>query len=256
MSYPSIFTHAGDIGDMIYGLAVVKALGGGSMVLTSNHTMREDLKPRVGFNPESYAFVKPLLERQPYITDVCYIHQQPFATVDLNHFRLHWRGLLTAEYQRRGWQPPYSLQQMHAATFGVALDDAQPWLEADHTWGPAVLFARSARYHNASFPWQVIVDRYRPHAAFIGTEAEHTAFCDAFGEVPYHPVRNARHMASLMKASRLVVANQSAPYAIAEGLKVCTIQETRNDRPDGADCLFKRPNAQFVIDGKVELPNV
>lgn len=255
MSCTRLYYHAGDIGDAVYGMIVPKLLGAGSVWLGTSHELGDDLKPRVGFTRDSFEFLAPLLRRQAYVHDVGWVHRTPFCTHDLNRFRLHWRNANSAAYAARGWRPPHSLQQMHLAMFGCNDDGRQPWLTAERWFGPPVLFARSARYHNDQFPWKAIRDKYREIASFVGTDAEYGAFVADFGAVPRLLVRDAWHLACVVNGCRLFVGNQSAPYAIAEGLKVRTIQETRAGK-DEDDCVFDRPNAQFVRDGQVTLPDL
>ncbi len=93
----------------------------------------------------------------------------------------------------------------------------------------------------------------------MGLKKEYDAFCKDWNvtdEVGFHGTGNFWDLACAINACDLFVGNQSAPYAIAEGLKKQTIQETRIDVDDGPDCLFDRPNAQFVFDGNVELPDL
>jgi hypothetical protein len=86
-------------------------------------------------------------------------------------------------------------------------------------------------------------------ARFVGLVTEWDVFCDQFGRVEYLPVAHAAEMADAIRNCRLFVGNQSLPYAIAEGLKVRTIQETFLG---SADCVFPRANAKYVIGDSVE----
>lgn len=97
---------------------------------------------------------------------------------------------------------------------------------------------RSSRYHNAQFPWKAIVEKYGQYALFVGLRKEWEAFCKEFGPVGYHPTADFLELARLIKGSRLFVGNQSAPYAIAEGLKHPAILESC---PSCQDCQFNRP---------------
>lgn len=252
----NLYYHAGDIGDLVYGLIVPKLHSGGHMWLGPKHTLPKVFAPRCGITWEGFQFIAPLLRKQPYVFSLEWVLQRPFVTYDLNLFRLHWTGAYVDRYEKRGWKPPYSLQQMHLGAFDLNDDGKTPWLEAKAVYGPPVLFARSERYHNTSFPWQRIRDKYQKCAAFVGRDVEYDKFCREFGPVARLRVEDAWQLACLMAGCRLFVGNQSAPYAIAEGLKVRTIQETRNGCNSEADCMFNRPGAQFVMNDHVELPDI
>jgi len=98
-----------------------------------------------------------------------------------------------------------------------------------------------------------VVMKYGDRIMFVGTKDEHTSFCNEFGSVPYRATKNLLEVAELINGAFLFIGNQSCANAIAEGLKAPTIQETSLDIPD---CIFKRPNAQYVIDGSCILPGI
>lgn len=60
------FTHAGDIGDLIYALHTIKLMGGGTLILKCEDIVRDP------FNKDKVEDLKPFLIDQPYIEDVLY----------------------------------------------------------------------------------------------------------------------------------------------------------------------------------------
>lgn len=218
------FGHSGDLGDVIYSLPTIKAMGGGTLYLY--------LRPGKtwhGMDAEKVASLRSLLVAQPYIEDVifCPEGRPPWAADhNLNGFRDHGG-------------PGRNLADMHLATHGL---DSAPrhdrWLEVDRPIAAArVVFARSERCRNAGFPWRRVWERYRDAAGFVGTAAEHEDFCRSVGPVPLIPTPDLLEVARMIAGSQLFVGNQSCPAAIAEGLKQAMILEVYPPLPN---CCFER----------------
>lgn len=233
-----MFSHSGDIGDIIYSLPTIRAAGGGSLVLF-------DYPGRTahGMNQAKADRIKPLLELQPYISSVEFrtgIHDS-----SLNGFRDHWRH--------------GNLSDMHLATHGLEwIHRSTRWLDIDHPVETyPVVIHRSSRYHNtqARFPWQEIVNKYRGKIGFCGFPDEHAVFCSEFGELPFIHADNLLGVARIIGGCELFIGNQSSPAAIAEGMKHKMILEVC---PGGNQhlCIFQRMNCILGWDCKIELPEV
>ena len=98
------FKHSGDIGDAISSMCAVKEYCEKNKVLAEIHldktggagdkyVARHSPLKRTKLNEESAAFLKPLLERQPYVKSVV-IDSGNDYDVNLNEFR---RGFLVKE---------------------------------------------------------------------------------------------------------------------------------------------------------------
>lgn len=219
------FLHSGDLGDIIYALPTIRHLGGGK-ILWHKH----EATPKSG--PEQWLALAPLIAAQPYITGIGTRQEGDEVTHDFTHFRGRYhprRTLALSQSQHLGIQ---------------RVDTWTPWLQAPHPerHGRPV-FARSARYQNPA--WSQIwltVARTHENALFVGTAAEHEAFSAAFGPVEYRPTKDFAELANVIAGAGVFVGNQSSPYAVAEGLKVNSIQETH---PGQMDCVYPRPNARF-----------
>lgn len=222
----SSFLHSGDLGDIIYALPVIKRLGGGKLFLCS----RDFTKP---MSAERYEAIKPLLLAQPYITGVEQ-HKGQKVTHDFTGFRVCYDRKQTLTDSQAAYICPQK-----------APDSRSAWLTAPspEKHGRAVL-ARSPRYHNAEWDsiWPDVLKEY-PDALFIGLKEEHEAFCQAFGKVEYRRTTTFLEIANLIAGSSIFIGNQSSPYAVAEGLKHRSIQETH---PTTRDCIFPRDNAHFI----------
>jgi hypothetical protein len=261
--YRGTFYHAGEIGDMIYSLPTVQALGGGKLTLGPKANIEAIHHPR-GFTKEIYKSCKPFLELQPYIKSVEWSDVHCGSEYDLNQFRDYLSGRRSkADLKAFGYDVPFSLAELHAGRFNVKIDEAKPWLIVDkETSLKEVVFARSFRYRNAKFPWQLIVDYYKGKSLFVGTKEEHADFVNRFGPVERADTKNILNLARVIAGSSLFVGNQSSPMSIALGLgfgnEKHLIQEVKTDFwPHGMDCHFKRKNAQYITDGYYEqLPQV
>ena len=225
--------HAGDLGDLIYGLCAVRAVGGGELVLfrcPRGSTAFPMTRQRA-------SLIRPLLLEQPCITEVKY-SDEPIDS-PLNSFR-----------QPGIWQR--TIADSHLAALGVPfVERDRPWL---HVSAPVrdwpVLFHRSARYHNPLFPWAKIVEEYGRHVGFVGLPDEHREFCRRFGFVPHVPTQDLLELARMIAGCHLFVGNQSAPFAIAEALKTNAILEVCLEYDN---CSYARPNVVHGRDATIAL---
>lgn len=253
------FYHAGDLGDTLYSLPTIKRLGGGVLYLGPNVNLLPGLRPRVGITRKQFDFLAPLLREQPYISDVIYSDSVPNVDYDLNIFRYYWRTNAISDWLRQnGHTHTPSLMWIHLGAFKVNdWSDETPWLRVEKAEPPKpVVIHRSARYNNPNFPWSKIKNTFPGKLLFVGLKEEHKAWCNSYGVIDFYQVRDALEMARLIAGSKLFIGNQSFPYAIAEGMKHTTIQETWNNGPNGSDCIFDRSNAVFYRTGVLVMPDV
>lgn len=229
-----VFKHSGKLGDIIYSLPTVRALGGATMLLHDNRAIGHRLPA------EQRDSIAQLLRMQPYITAVEDYQGQPDA-IDLDVFR------------RRPVSENLAEQHLRSFDLDPAEKDRR-WLWVDRPEllaRKAVVFHRSRNLHNPHFPWAAICQKYGRLAVFVGTPAEHERFVSESGPIDYYPTENLADLARVIAGCRLFVGNQSCAYAIAEGLKVDTIQETSPQYPN---CVFQRENAIYGRADPFELP--
>jgi FkbM family methyltransferase len=231
----NVFSHSGDIGDIIYALPTIKALGGGKLILYDHPGMTAH-----GMSEAKVNRLRPLLINQDYIHTVDW--SPTIVDSSLNGFRDHVGG--------QG-----NLSDSHLATHGLDWSHRiSPWLKVQKTPKYRFLFSRSPRYHNSNFPWHNIVRRYGAEAAFVGFPDEHKLFCSQFGWVRIaEEQEDFLKLAQLIAGCELFIGNQSSPLAIAHGLKHNTIMEIS---PGSAHhhCVFQRSNCIIGWDSKIELP--
>lgn len=238
------FRHAGDIGDIIYALPSIKYLGGGDLYIEAAEYTRQRL------TPDKWACLTKLLLAQPYIKAV-----KEFAggraTYNLNDFR----ATMAKEVRQKRFEIRKSLGQRIAEQHGVPLKVlTEPWLAVPGLVGVAdVVFARSQRYAGLNFPWAKAVETYGKRAVFVGLSAEHKDFIKNFGYVPWYPTEDLMAVAQVIAGSVLFVGNQSAPFAIAEGLKQNAVLEVWHEGPN---CLFGRSNVWHLWNADPALPDL
>ncbi len=238
------FFHSGDLGDIIYALKAISLAKGGNLIVGPKIDQKH-LKGRLPIDTGLFNFIRSLLEQQPYLKSVSYCARPCSGTAfDLNGFRSDFN-------QRRNCgDKTLSLARGHALFMGLNSWSEDPWLtiatdpKPDH---PRLIFSRSPRYHDANFPWKEIVLRHASEAVFVGFQAEHQRFCEAFGAVKYMAVQDAAQLAVAISLAQWFVGNQSFPCAVALGLGTNVYQETFRAAPD---CLFRRTNFhnQFMSD--------
>lgn len=214
------FGHSGDLGDIIFALALVKASGGGFMWLYD--------RPFTKVISRRFDVIAPLLTAQPYIVSTA-VSSGLGVQYDLSKFRSHHqvdRTLLMAQclYATRAYQLP-------------VVRGAEAWLTATPSKATKsrVVIARSPRYHNDQFPWKRVLAHYGAACVFIGLREEHSAFEAAFGSVEYLKTENLLDVAEAIAGSDLFIGNQSSPNAVAEGLKHPRILEVSDWTPD---CIY------------------
>lgn len=246
---PNTFYHSGDLGDVIYGLPVVKALGGGNVLLGPDN--RSGMRTREPMSPARTNLIVPLLRDQHYIAHAGYSAKVTSdVTHDLNDFRHDM-----VKGQSLDLKPGFNLARVPLHHFGLPLElDMDPWLTVSHPNRVAsVIVARSQRYNDPRFDWSRIVSEYRGDIAFVGTKAEHDTFCAAFGKVPHHRTENLLEVAQAIAAADLFIGNQSSPYAIAIGLGKTSILEMC---PNVSNCIFGRGNVINGLQPDTKLPFV
>ena len=238
----AVFYHSGNLGDIIYSLAFVRAMGGGKIILGPEMELPRIPVMRQRMNAQLMENLYALLMAQPYVAFVEYTNYMPPCDYDMNRFRLHPKGNL--------------VEQLFTA-FNICkevyLSDTEPWLSMPAHPVKPVVFNRTLRWRNPQFDWKRVVDTYRGMSVFVGFEEEYEAFCLEVGErVPYRRTPNLYELARVIAGCSLFIGNQSTAYAIAEGLKKDTVQETCPDIPN---CKFVRPNAIYGEGPFLYLPN-
>jgi hypothetical protein len=236
------FKHSGALGDIIYSLPTIKALGGGVLYLDIEGgkdepaIMGERGDGRIRFDRRGYDTIRPLLLEQPYLKDVSIWEHQP---VDHNLNDMRKVPVSRGEFR--------ILDAFYASQFppGTVAPDA-PWLtlksEPIKLHKP-IIVNRTGRYQQKDARWEMNKPHWLPNGIFIGLEIEHRMFEHTFDcKIDFFKTNDALEIARVLLGAKLLIANQSFVMAIAIGLGIPFIQETYEPM---ADCVFKRANAQY-----------
>ncbi len=244
----NIYTHSGDAGDVIYSLAVVKALGGGMMFLTPHNKYPFPLNSRwsrMGGEASWVDNLAPLVEAQPYILKCRYTHGHPASTThDLNQFRIPWKNRTASDF--------HSILSLHMDAFQLPMP-SEPWLTINDPIvieGKPIVINRTARYQNWNFPWKAFIEKYHTKMVFVGHRQEHELF-KGFApqcKFDYYPTKDALELARVIAGAKLFVGNQSLALAIAHGLYKKVIAE---EWKLNANCRIERPGACYELTEEV-----
>lgn len=253
------YRHAGDLGDIVYSMDIMKRLGRGTVYLEDSFKTHGRSYTRVRMTVDRIPLIEPLLRAQPYVEDV-----KPWKNercdVVLNDFRAKMfsrSGLKSKEPNVRKWATSVSILDWHRCAHGLAPSkpDDTAWLTVPEPKKVAkVVFNRTERYRHALFPWREVCEKYRTDACFIGTVQEYGVFTKTVKAViPYCPTKDLLEAAQVIAGAELFVGNQSACYALAEGMKKRVVLEVYPPMPN---CLFFRDGATHGWSEFTELPTI
>lgn len=248
------FRHAGDLGDIILSLPVIRALCGDDkavVLLEAAPYTRQQL------TPDRWCGIDRLMLMQPYIAEVRAWRKGEAATYNMNDFRAR---LVQSLRMGRGRDKHLThwVCEVHGVPNGVLYGQ---WLSVDKPIHAAkVVFSRAGAgrpkqhvYQNPAFPWHYVWDKYHHDAVFIGTAQEHENFCATCGRVPHFKTAGLDDAARVIAGCELFVGNQTATHAIAEGLKKRIVLEVW---PEGPNVLAFREGVHHGWDSNVTLPDI
>ena len=247
-----IYKHSGTFGDLIYGLSVVKKMGGGTVAVALGNIEKcvaeygyrpDEVDPmhRGRFRNADLDLIRPLLTRQSYIDQATVWTGD--QDVDLDRFR----GVLF-----RGFEGNYV--EAYYRTFDLPFTSDvynETWLEADPVQMASVVINRTFRYRcpNGTGTWQNLLEQANiaQNGIFVGTQEEHEDFEKSTGfRVNYYAVRDFKELADVIAGADLFMGNQSAAYSIAMGLGKSSVLETIKIKPlANNECYFPRDNCQY-----------
>jgi hypothetical protein len=226
------YFHSGDLGDVIYALPAIRALGKGNLYLNSRPWTAK-------MTPERANVLRPLLEAQDYIGKV--IHgDAPKSEYVVNFSTFRNGGLI------------YGVSLMELQSDWVnANTESEPWLKVAPSAKSRgrIVCHRSPRYHNPYFRWDEIGEKFGTQLLFVGLphEVEELRRVSKV-HAEYAITNDYLELARLIAGADLFIGNQSSPMGLAIGLGVPFIQETCLWTPD---CLYPRKNGFYCYDGGI-----
>lgn len=221
-----VLSHAGHAGDVVYSLPAAREIAEGKRFELLLRLGVPDVSHRshpsqgVRLDAAMANRLLPLLQEQRYIARAA-LHSGEAIDVELDVFR----------------QAPVNTERGHiarwyCAVFPIALDLSQAWLSVAPQPGlrDVIVLARSARYRNPVLT-HAFLRRYGS-LAFVGLESEFREMRTQLPTLDFIATQDFLELARVIAGCRLFVGNQSAPFAIAEGLKVPRVLEVYNAFPN------------------------
>jgi hypothetical protein len=206
------FQHSGNLGDIIYSLPTIIALGGGVLYIgTRTGSLEISSKaPAPNPMPEHMALqIIELLKTQPYLTGIK-LYNNEKVDYKLDKFREH-HAVMTNH-----------IAKSHLDAFGVNYNLALPWLRnIIPVYINDIVISRTKRNLSTlnKFNWHVL-SKYEKKCIFIGFEDEYEEFKKCTGlNVERYPARSILEIARVIKGSKLFIGNQSLGFALAEAMK-------------------------------------
>jgi hypothetical protein len=243
------FRHSGKLGDIVYSLPTVRALGGG--VFCVDHVAEYLRKSPLGL--EAARLMIELLETQDYIQ-----HAQLYAggpvDYDLDRFRnkaipIHVFNSIRADTDeiagtlfggfvkefRRRLIPriEIDLAQFHWESTGLPghVDLSIPWITGIQKKVLAdVVVSKTSRYFG-TFNWSALKE-YAPRAVFLGLETEWHDFRSAYFDIDFYKVSSLVDFARVVAGARLYVGNQSFGLALADAMLIPRVAELWDPSPN------------------------
>lgn len=243
------YRHAGDRGDIIASLPVIRTLGKGVLYIEQAGYTREILSPDKWFGLDR------ILKEQPYIEDV-----RPFNREVVTYNLNDWRSRLFKSI-RMGKDREKSLLEWQLEQYGIPMSAAEePWIKVQPNPIARVVFNRTGPgrdphhiYHNQEFPWHRAWAKYKGDAVFVGTKDEHEVFCGSCGEVPHVPTNDLYEAAQVIAGCDLFVGNQSVCFWLACAMRKPIVLEVWRNGPN---CNTRHSNIRLGWDRSVELPEL
>jgi len=192
------FKHVGGGGDMIYGLATMKELGGGILHLNSSQG----------------GYFESLLLKQPYVKEIV---NHAFVYADWQKLEVDFNLDRFREIDHN----IYTILECHAIAFNVEIEYTDPWLfniEPMYVADIVINDTGKARFPGNSVNWNLLKP-YADRCVFLGEDSEYKEFCNNRFELRRYCLSEALEFARIIKGSKLYVANQSSGLAMAEGMK-------------------------------------
>jgi len=197
------FKHSGNLGDIIFSLPTIIALGGGILYIGGGKGWL--------MRPMSSAMIEQMIELlkgQPYLADVL-PYQNETVDYDLDKFR-----------DKHGPGSDVHLAWRHLDSFGVKYDLSLPWLEGiEPLYVNDIIIQNGFRSRDIPLNWRVL-KAYEDKCVFVGFKNEYRTFRRKTGlNIRFHQIKNIRELARVIKGSKLFIGNQSLGFALAEALK-------------------------------------
>jgi len=237
------YKHSGTLGDIIYGLALMKHLGGGRLYLHLNqvnwiaqHYYGSEPDPyhRGRMNQQDFEFLREFMLAQDYITSFDIL--DPSAT-EITHNLDRFRPLFVGH--------PANYVTTYCLAFGIT-DPADHIKISDGPWlsVPSARSIENRPYVINRTPRGFTPPGLNPmwnqwreegidqQSVFVGLPSEYEEFKKLTGwQLDHVPTKNMLELAQVIAGAKKFIGNQSVALSIAQGLRVPCFFEIRRDLP-------------------------
>ncbi len=250
------FKHSGTLGDLVYSLPIMRALGGGEFYLHLNQVdwigqYYYGSKPtpfhQGRMNQQDFDFMRDFMLAQDYITR--FEALDPQAT-EITHNLDRFRPAFVSH--------PGNYVDIYAHSFGFPKDQwaglrQTPWLTVPKKTTPqsvSYVINRTQRWlpSTNSYLWNQWREQGVPETSvFVGLPEEHRAFEASTGwKIEYLPTKNMLELAQVIAGAEQFIGNQSVALSLAIGLGVPYACEARDDMPlERNECYFPEQGDYF-----------
>lgn len=229
------FKHSGRLGDLLFALPTIKALGGGSLLV--------GVDVPGGFDPDhpsgalqiterTLAFALPFLTSQEYIREVeSFMHGCCSPDLRVDHDFDAFRNL-----GDKGFDLRYGyIAKWFAWIAGANPDLTAPWIDVSRVLPTrverkgmlevvrhSVVVNLTRRYRNEKLRYGFLT---RYPCVFVGLPEEFLAFRASVPNAYFYKAEDLLEVAEVIRECRLFVGNQSSFFALAEGMKINRVLE-------------------------------
>jgi hypothetical protein len=204
----SNFSMGGKLGDFMHALFAVKHIC--KYKGTRANVYMYDIGWEFGIE-NTHAELKPILDQQDYINDL-FISEGPVeGSIDLG------------QYINSPWLYQACWSDIYSRTFNFPIDEDYKWITYgklnSKLQGKVLIQRKANKMRNPSFPYRDLIDYYsKENILFISsTENDYSEF-PYKDEIEFYKVTTLDEWFTSINSAGLVIANLSAPAAMAQAM--------------------------------------
>lgn len=244
------FLHTGTVGDVLYSIPAIRAMGGGKVILAYNDPMPIDIVGhpwgKVSLTEKACVALKELFDYQDCVSSCEVIDAKDADRADCIYLN-SWRDNVTLYF---GNSP---LPERYFIIHSIYYDMTMPWMKApqlidtikgltsdqiEAVLHDPVVINFTNRYRNSHIDHSVLGEI--ENLVFVGLNDEYNSFVAKYRIECCHILASGfAQMASIISKSKAFIGNASCAWVMADALKIPRILEVYllgdHSRPYGSD---------------------